>query len=53
MSLERIEWDSDAADGQSDLKHPDFGAVPQTLRETDSNTGIFQVVITIPEDRYE
>ena len=48
VELDLIEWESDAAD--TNLKHPDFGAVPQTLRETDSNTGIFQVVITIPED---
>ena len=27
-----------------------FGAVPSNLRETDVNTGIFQVVITIPEE---
>ena len=48
VDLARIVWESDAAD--THLKNPDFGAVPQSLRETGDNTGIFQVVITIPED---
>ena len=48
VDLVRIAWESDAAD--THLKNPDFGAVPQSLRETGDNTGIFQVVITIPED---
>ena len=47
IDLDRIEWDSDA--DTVDLKAPEFGAVPANLRETDLNTGIFQVVITIPE----
>ena len=48
VDLARIAWESDAAD--THLKNPDFGAVPQSLRETGDNTGIFQVVITIPVD---
>ena len=48
IDLDRIEWDSDA--DTVDLTAPEFGAVPANLRETDLNTGIFQVVITIPED---
>ena len=44
----RIAWDSDAAD--TDLTEGEFGAVPANLRETDVNTGIFQIVITIPEE---
>ena len=48
VDLARITWDSDAAD--TDLKNGDFGAVPQSLRETGDNTGIFQVVITIPSE---
>ena len=37
-----IEWDSDA--DTVNLDEPEFGAVPANLRETDVNTGIFQVV---------
>ena len=48
IHIDRIEWDSDAE--TTPLGHPAFGAVPSNLRETDANTGIFQVVITIPED---
>ena len=48
VDLVRIAWDSDAAD--TNLKNGDFGAVPQSLRETGDNTGIFQVVITIPSE---
>ena len=48
VDLARITWDSDAAD--TNLKNGDFGAVPQSLRETGDNTGIFQVVITIPSE---
>ena len=48
VDLARIAWDSDAAD--TNLKNGDFGAVPQSLRETGDNTGIFQVVITIPPE---
>ena len=48
IDLDRIEWDSDADTVK--LNEGEFGAVPANLRETDLNTGIFQVVITIPED---
>ena len=48
IDLDRIEWDSDA--DTVNLDEPEFGAVPANLRETDLNTGIFQVVITIPEE---
>ena len=47
VDLTRIAWDSDAA--TTDLDDSAFGAVPQSLRETGPDTGIFQVVITIPE----
>ena len=48
IHIDRIGWDSDAE--TTPLGHAAFGAVPSNLRETDANTGIFQVVITIPED---
>ena len=48
LPLTIIAWDSDA-EGKADLSFGEFGAVPSNLRETDVNTGIFQVVITIPE----
>ncbi len=48
VPLTSIEWDSDAA--TVFLDETEFGAVPANLRETDVNTGIFQVSITIPED---
>ena len=35
---------------RTDLSNGAFGAVPSNLRETDVNTGIFQVTITIPEE---
>ena len=47
VPLELIGWDSEA--GKADLGDAAFGAVPQSLRETGQGTGIFQVVITIPE----
>ena len=47
VPLALIGWDSEA--GKADLGDAAFGAVPQSLRETGQNTGIFQVVITIPE----
>ena len=47
IPLELIGWDSEA--GKADLGDAAFGAVPQSLRETGQDTGIFQVVITIPE----
>ena len=48
VPITRIEWDSDA--DTVNLDETEFGAVPTNLRETDLNTGIFQVVITIPKD---
>ena len=47
VHINLIEWDSDA--DTVTLGNGAFGAVPSNLRETDANTGIFQVVITIPE----
>ena len=47
IPLELIGWDSEA--GKADLGDAAFGAVPQSLRETGPDTGVFQVVITIPE----
>ena len=50
IDLDRIVWDSDAYDDEDlGIKHGDFGAVPQSLRENGENTGIFHVVITVPE----
>ena len=50
VDLSRIAWDSDAYDDDEvGIKHSDFGAVPQSLRENGENSGIFHVVITIPE----
>ena len=46
--LALINWDSDA--GELDLSDNLFDAQPNGLRETGDNSGIFQVVITIPED---
>ena len=55
-SLDLIEWDSDAGtctltgnDCGSDGKDP-FGAVPSNLLETGTDTGIFQVVVGIPNE---
>ena len=55
-SLDLIEWDSDAGtctltgdDCGSDGKDP-FGAVPSNLLETGTDTGIFQVVVGIPDE---
>ena len=48
LPLTIIDWESDADD--TNLLNGAFGAVPSNLRETDVNTGIFQVVITIPEE---
>ena len=49
--LDRIAWDSDAYDNHLDTQEARgaFSPVPSNLRETGKNTGIFQVVITIPE----
>ena len=49
IPLTRILWDSDAYDGKEGISHGKFNAVPGNLRETGTNTGIFQVSITIPE----
>ena len=48
VGLDRINWDSDAYDGSLADARAAFGPVPTNLRETGENTGIFQVVITIP-----
>ena len=48
VHIDLIEWDSDA--DTDTLGNGAFGAVPSNLRETDVNTGIFQVTITIPEE---
>ena len=48
VHIDLIEWDSDA--DTDTLGNGAFSAVPSNLRETDVNTGIFQVVITIPEE---
>ena len=47
VPLALIGWDSEA--GKADLGDAAFGAVPQSLRETGPDTGVFQVVITIPK----
>jgi hypothetical protein len=47
-ALSLIEWDS-AADSSELLDDTDnFGAAPSKLRETGSDTGVFQSVITLP-----
>jgi hypothetical protein len=49
--LDAIEWDSDAATvtlGSAGGEFPAFDAEPSALRETGDSTGIFQVVIEIP-----
>ncbi len=55
-SLDLIEWDSDAATmtmgsigGGDDKHHLAFDPEPSALRETGDSTGIFQVVIEIPD----
>ena len=54
-TLDLIEWDSDA--GTETLAHSVFDASPSNLLETGEDTGIFQVVVGIPneidEDRLE
>ena len=47
LPLTLINWDSDA--GEETLDDDIFNAEPAGLRETGDNTGIFQVVIEIPE----
>ena len=47
-TLDLIEWDS-SADTQP-LSDSVFGATPSNLLETGTDTGIFQVVITVPDE---
>ena len=47
-TLDLIEWDSDA--GTEPLSDSVFGATPSNLLETGTDTGIFQVVITVPDE---
>ncbi|MCE9618138.1 MAG: hypothetical protein K8Q88_07260 [Nitrosarchaeum sp.] len=50
--LDLIEWDSDAATvtmGDADGAAAAFDPEPTTFRETGDSTGIFQIVIEIPE----
>ena len=50
--LDLIEWDSDAATitmGDADGEDAAFDPEPLDFRETGDNTGIFQIVIEIPE----
>jgi len=54
VTLDLIEWDSDAAEtvlgsGGSAANAAAFDPEPSELRETGDSTGIFQVVIEIPE----
>ena len=46
--LDLIEWDSDA--GTETLAHSVFDASPSNLLETGEDTGIFQVVVSIPNE---
>ena len=55
-SLDLIEWDSDAATvsmgklgGEKSNNGNDFDPEPSAFRETGDSTGIFQVVVEIPE----
>ena len=53
-TLDLIEWDSDAAETSMGLKglsgaNAAFDPEPSALRETGDSTGIFQVVIEIPD----
>ncbi|NIT40991.1 MAG: hypothetical protein GTN46_05595, partial [Gammaproteobacteria bacterium] len=51
--LDLIEWDSDAATvtmGNAGGEGPAFDPEPSDLRETGDSTGIFQIVIEIPEE---
>lgn len=47
-SLKLVNWDSDA--GEEDLSFDSFDAQPTGFRETGDNSGIFQVVIVIPDE---
>jgi len=51
--LDLIEWDSDAATvtmGDADGESAAFDPEPTAFRETGDSTGIFQIVIEIPEE---
>ena len=51
--LDLIEWDSDAATvtmGDADGEGDAFDPEPLNFRETGDNTGIFQIVIEIPQE---
>ena len=47
--LDLIEWDSDAAEVDLDDASTGFDPEPNGLRETGSDTGVFQTVIEFPE----
>ena len=50
--LDLIEWDSDAAKvtmGDADGEGAAFDPEPSSFRETGDSTGIFQIVIEIPQ----
>ena len=47
-TLDLIEWDSDA--GTATLADSVFSATPSNLLETGPDTGIFQVVVSIPDE---
>ena len=47
-TLDLIEWDSDA--GTATLSDGVFSATPSNLLETGPDTGIFQVVVSIPDE---
>ena len=47
-TLDLIEWDSDA--GTAPLSDGVFSATPSNLLETGPDTGIFQVVVSIPDE---
>ena len=52
-TLDLIEWDSDAAAvsmGPADGQRDSFDPEPTELRETGDSTGIFQIVVEIPEE---
>jgi len=50
--LDLIEWDSDAATvtmGNADGQGANFDPEPSSFRETGDSTGIFQIIIEVPE----
>ena len=48
LTLDLIEWDSDAATTSIEDQSSTFDPEPSTFRETGDSTGIFQVVLEIP-----